>query len=310
MSRSGRVPAVLAGPALLTVMLAGCGAGAPAEEAATTTAPAAATIWPTGETGSMDVVAQVSGREIAGGCTGLNAGKPTVLLEVGMGGSRNELQVIEDHLAQRTVVCSYDRAGTGDSDPPESSPRPAAQVVSDAQAFLDQAAEQDAGPPYFLVGQSFGGELVIVESQAQPDRIAGFVSMNPSPPYETWLDRVRTVETEDEVAEYELPYFTGDNEEGVDTTADESMLTTPLPADLPYAVMFDEVCDGLPPSLQAEPRCGQLITQLELTMTDLAHVGAAGSYVRVPGAGHEIYASQPEAVLATVDQVWAQATGD
>ncbi|NYJ05652.1 alpha/beta fold hydrolase [Petropleomorpha daqingensis] len=306
MSRPGRTPVVLAGPALLAVVLAGCDLGLPTEEAAASSA--LATIWPAGRTGSMDVVAEVDGREIAGRCTGLNSGEPTVLLEVGMGAPRDELQVVEDHLAPRTVVCTYDRAGTGNSDPPESSPRPVAEVVSDALALLDQVAEQGAAAPFFLVGQSFGGELVMRESQTRPDLLAGFVAMNPSPPFQTWLARARTVETEEEVAAYELPSFTGGNAEGVDTTADESLLTDPLPAELPYAVVFDEACGELPPSLQAEPRCGQLIAQLELTMVDLAHVGAGGSFARVPGAGHAIYASRPESALAMIDHVWARAT--
>ena len=44
--------------------------------------------------------------------------------------------------------------------------------------------------------------------------------------------------------------FRGDNEEAIDTRSDERTLTDPLPADLSYAVMFDEECDGLPPPLQ------------------------------------------------------------
>ena len=113
------------GAALITVRLAGCDAAPPTEEAAASSA--VATIWPAGRVGSMDVVAQGSGREIAGRCAGLNSGAPTVLLEVGMGSPRDELQVVADHLAQRTVVCAYDRAGKGDSDPAESTPRPAAR---------------------------------------------------------------------------------------------------------------------------------------------------------------------------------------
>jgi DNA-directed RNA polymerase specialized sigma24 family protein len=99
-----------------------------------------------------------------------------------------------------------------------------------------------------------------------------------------------------------LPAEDGD-EEGIDTRGDERMLTDPLPADLPYVVMFDEVCEGLPPPLQNKKDCTRMVRLLELTARDLANVGKGGRYVRVKGAGHDIQDTNPDAVLATVDQV-------
>jgi pimeloyl-ACP methyl ester carboxylesterase len=287
--------------AVLVLLLAGCSGGSHAPAT-----PAAAS--PSATSTSTTVTAAVNGRKLVGVCTGPASGKPTVVLEVGMGAPRQSLSVIEDHLGTRTRVCSYDRAGKGDSDPPASTPRPVAEVISDAHAFLTEAARQGAAAPYFLVGQSFGGEVVILYAQAYPDEVAGFVSINPSPPYKTWLKRVRTVETNAEVEEFELPFTRGDNDEGVTTTTDESMLTDPLPADLPYAVMFDEVCSGLPFPLQNPTDCKALIGQLDLTSRDLAQVGRGGTYVRVEGAGHDIQVTRPEVVLSTVDQVWAKAS--
>jgi pimeloyl-ACP methyl ester carboxylesterase len=216
--------------------------------------------------------------------------------------------VVEEHLAPRTQVCSYDRAGKGSSDP-ASTPRPVSEVISDAHAFLAQAANQGAKPPYFLVGVSFGGEVVFLYAQAHPDQVAGFVSINPSPPYKTWLKRVRTVQTEAEIREFEEPFPRGENDEGIDTRSDESMLTDSLPADMPYAVMFDASCEELPPPLQNQKDCTRMVRLLELTAKDLAKVGKGGRYVRVKGAGHNINLTQPEVVLATVDQVWKAALG-
>jgi pimeloyl-ACP methyl ester carboxylesterase len=283
------------------LVLAGC-AGGPDSSAGPTAASPAAT------SSSAPVTALVSGRKLVGVCTGLPSGRPTVLLEVGMGAPRQSLSVVEDHLSSGTRVCSYDRAGKGDSDPPARTPRPVAEVISDAHAFLTQAARQGAAPPYFLVGQSFGGEVAILYAQAHPGEVAGFVSINPSPPYQTWLRRARTVETDAEMQEFELPFPRGENDEGVNTMSDESMLTDPLPPDLPYAVMFDEVCSGLPFPLQNPKDCKRLIDQLELTSKDLAHVGKGGSYVRVEGAGHDIQVSRPEVVLSTIDGIWAKAS--
>jgi pimeloyl-ACP methyl ester carboxylesterase len=288
--------------AVLTAALtvAGCGGddpGADRSAPSTTSGP-----------GAHGIKATVSGRALVGQCVGHQTDAPTVLLEVGMGAPRQSLGVVEEHLAQRTQVCSYDRAGKGGSDP-ASKPRPVTEVVSDLHAFLAQAARQGATPPYFLVGQSFGAEVVFLYAQAHPDQVAGFVSINPNPPYKTWLERARTVQTEAEIREFELPFPRGDNDEGIDTRSDESMLTDPLPADLPYAVMFDERCQGLPPPLQNKQDCSRMLRLLELTARDLARVGRGGRYVRAPGAGHDIHVTRPDIVLATVDQVWEAARG-
>jgi pimeloyl-ACP methyl ester carboxylesterase len=308
--KRGLVPRVMVGlcAILLPLVLTGCGGAQPGAQPATTpgdtgSPEASGTGTPT----SAEIIAVVSGRKIVGGCTGMNSGKPTVLLEVGMGAPKEALAVVHEHLGKITQVCTYDRAGKGSSDPPSVRPRPVAEVISDTDAFLAQAAKQGAEAPYFLVGQSFGGEAVIQYAQAHPDQVAGFVSINPSPPYKTWLKRARTVQTEAEIGEFELPFFRGDNEEGINTTSNESMLTGRIPADLPYAVMFDEECGGLPPPLQNKADCRRMIDLLELTAKDLASVGKGGSYVRVQGAGHDIHDVKPDAVLSTIDKMWTKA---
>jgi pimeloyl-ACP methyl ester carboxylesterase len=276
--------------------VSGCGGGEPAagRSAPATTSSSGLEV--------RNIKATVSGRPVAGQCVGRKTDAPTVVLEVGMGSSRRELEIVEEHLLERTQVCSYDRAGKGGSDPVDT-PRPVAEVIGDAHAFLAEAAKQGAAPPYLLVGQSFGGEVVFRYAQVHADQVAGFVSINPSPPYKTWIERVGTVETPAELREFELLWFRGENEEGVDTRGDERMLTDPLPAGMPYVVMFDEVCDGLPPPLQNKPDCTRMLRLLELTARDLAEVGKGGRYVRVQGAGHDIPDTNPDAVLAAVDQV-------
>jgi hypothetical protein len=121
--------------ALLTVALAvagRCGGRARSASSSTAALPSPAT---TSGSGARDVKAIVSGRAVVGQCVGRKTGAPTVVLEVEMGTPRDSLLVVEDHLRTRTQVCSYDRAGKGDSDP-ASRPRPVTEVVSDLHAFL------------------------------------------------------------------------------------------------------------------------------------------------------------------------------
>ena len=75
-----------------------------------------AQMWAEGTTGSMEVVADVSGRELNGDCSGTNTDAPTVLLEVGMGGNPDTFNGVQDHLTPLTTFCLYDRAGTAFSD--------------------------------------------------------------------------------------------------------------------------------------------------------------------------------------------------
>ena len=60
-------------------------------------------------------------------------------------------------LSGRTRVCTYDRAGTGTSDPAPNKRRDADDAVRDAHAVL-QAAHVTG--PLVLLGRSFGGMLV------------------------------------------------------------------------------------------------------------------------------------------------------
>ena len=287
--------------AMLTVALAvaGCGGGRGDRSASSSTVATQASATTSGS-GAREVKATVSGRAVVGQCVGRRTDAPTVVLEVGMGARRDSLLVVEDHLAKRTQVCSYDRAGKGASGP-ASRPRPVSEVVSDLDAFL--AAVNT--PPYFLVGHSFGAQVVFLYAQAHPDQVAGFVAINPGPPYQTWLKRARTVETEAEIQQFELPFPKGDNAEGVTLSTTESMLTDPLPADLPYAVLFDASCEDQPPPVQNPKDCTRYVHLSAVTDQELAKVGQGGRFIWAKGGGgHFLQVTQPEAVLATVDQVW------
>ena len=165
--------------------------------------------------------------------------------------------MVEDHLAKRTQVCSYDRAGKGASDPASSPVQHRGR--SDLHAFLRVDQPHLPGRPLL---RRPGGVPV---RQTHPDQVAGFVAINPGPPYRTWLRRARTIQTEAEVQAFALPFLQGDNAEGINLTTSESMLTDPLPADLPYAVMFDASCEDLPPPRQNPKTCARYVHLMAAT---------------------------------------------
>ena len=116
-----------------------------------------------------------SGESVAYWCAG--KGSPGVLLEAGTdsGGTDAYPAAFVDPLVAETTVCTYDRPGTGTSDPPPHRRR----TMRDLCAVQDQVvAKLPLGTPYVLVGQSGGGNLDIGCAARHPERIAGLVTID------------------------------------------------------------------------------------------------------------------------------------
>ena len=86
---------------------------------------------------------------------------------------------IVTQLSGRTRVCTYDRAGTGASDPAPNKRRDADDAVSDAHAVL-QAAHLTG--PLVLLGRSFGGMIVTHYADMKPQDVVGVVVLDTPPP--------------------------------------------------------------------------------------------------------------------------------
>ena len=122
-------------------------------------------------------------------------------------------------------MCAYDRAGIGRSDPPAKTPRPVSELVATSTR---SRRRRTCPTPYVLVGQSAGGNVVFAYAQTHPEKVAGFVAMNPSPPLETFMPAVKKVETAEEYA-YEKAFNRGENEEKI--SFEEPMLGTSASAE-------------------------------------------------------------------------------
>src|SRR3954452_7953484 len=111
-----------------------------------------------------------AGNEVYYRCSG--TGKPVILLEAGddSGGTEAYGSAIIDPLASHTTTCTYDRPGTGRSDPSRGRRRTLADYRADLSGFLHGAHLR---PPYLLVGQSGGGNLLISYAAAHPRDVAG-----------------------------------------------------------------------------------------------------------------------------------------
>ena len=104
----------------------------------------------------------------------LGYGKPTVVLETGLGGMSSAWGWIQPETAKFSRVVSYDRAGLGWSGP-DSAPKTATLVVRRLRNLLHHARIQ---PPYILVGHSMGGLFIRVFADCYPGEVAGMVLLD------------------------------------------------------------------------------------------------------------------------------------
>jgi hypothetical protein len=162
---------------------------APTASSAASSAPSVVVASPPGDPGSRPSTAGkfavgADGRRLALVCWG--AGSPTVLLETG-GPNIEEWtgSGMVRQLAGRTRVCTYDRTGTGTSDPPPFERRDADDVASDLKALL---AAADVDGPYVLLGRSFGGMIVTHYAEAMPEDVVGVVVLDTPSPSATFTE--------------------------------------------------------------------------------------------------------------------------
>lgn len=110
--------------------------------------------------------------------TGKANGKPTIILESGLGtpSSYKDWEHIQKELSEYTRVITYDRAGYGWSDSANNE-RTAEQIADDLHYLLLQSGEKG---PYILVGHSFGGFTSQVFADKYKEEVEGLVLVDSS----------------------------------------------------------------------------------------------------------------------------------
>src|SRR5260370_23800363 len=86
----------------------------------------------------------------------MGSGSPTVVFDSGWGDWAPAWSKVQPEIAKWTRACSYDRAGTGFSDPGPM-PRTSVHIAEELRTALHHAG---IGGAYILVGSSFGGHNV------------------------------------------------------------------------------------------------------------------------------------------------------
>lgn len=225
----------------------------------------------------------VGGYRLAYECLG--EGTPTILAEAGYntGGTTTFAGVLQD-LAATTRVCTYDRAGTGNSDArPKTSGLTSEDQADELQTMLTGAGIQ---PPYVLLAHSYGGFIARMFAADHRDEVAGMVLIESS--------------HEDEIAPYRQYYGSspdGDWVDGgspLDIAATGKALRTrardfgAMPLIVIRAERYDDV---LSPALWRR------------TQADLATLSSDSIEVEALGSGHFVMDDNPPVVVTAADAV-------
>ena len=273
--------------------------------------PPSAVVSPAGTAPSLSASTLGDGVQIEIGnrtlfLTCVGQGSPTVLLEAGLGADHAAWTMLQPAVAEVTRVCSYDRAGTGQSDPAPT-PRTGQAIVADLHTLLDSAGITDS---LILVGHSFGGLYVRLYAAEYPAEVAGLVLVDPV--HEAWWSRAEAllpaVTDADSTQLIELRrYFTSEggepeeNVEGIDiaATAAQVRKTGDL-GNLPVIILTAGISDLLPPGLPDALQAPLAKLLQEELPAELAKLSPNSMRLTVPDSGHNIPQRRPDVILAAI----------
>src|SRR5258707_14469405 len=117
----------------------------------------------------------VGGHRLHLNCAG--TGRPTVILESGLGEAGAYWGLISSAVARDTRVCVYDRAGRGWSDPAPV-PQDGFAVARDLHVLLERGLVPG---PFVLVGHSSGAQYVRIFAGRYPEHVAGMILLDGQP---------------------------------------------------------------------------------------------------------------------------------
>jgi pimeloyl-ACP methyl ester carboxylesterase len=239
-------------------------------------------------------------------------GSPTVVIDTGLGDQAENWRSLQDRLAQHALVCAYDRAGYGQSEPGPL-PRSSDRIADELHALL-RAAELPG--PYVLVGHSLGGLNMQVFASKYPNRVAGLVLLDP-PPLSFILRQTYPglqAMADSMTAEWEAAAARLAQVDDPDQQAQAAFLATIASE---HAEMFGqsakpaaaiETFDDLPfvviASGRPNPMFGEVAEEYQKYWADqcqaLAKKSSLGRYVFAEESSHFLYVDEPDLVYEAI----------
>jgi pimeloyl-ACP methyl ester carboxylesterase len=239
------------------------------------------------------------------------AGSPTVILDAGLNATAEAWSLVQPAVATFTRVCSYDRAGSGRSDPAPT-PRTCRDLAEDLHLLIMGAGVVG---PYVVVGHSFGGPIARIFAHQYPDDVVGMVlvdTLNLNYPHRA-LEVLPspTASERSEIAESRA-FFT-QVELGVEdplaepagvgwSTCLRQVRAAGSFGDLPLTVISAGRPGEYPPGFPDDvaSRIGSLVRE---TQSDLARLSTHGRHVIAERSGHDIHRDQPELIVDVIREM-------
>jgi pimeloyl-ACP methyl ester carboxylesterase len=255
------------------------------------------------QSSSLEKLVDIGGRRLYIKCSGeARTGSPVVVMDSGMGNTSDVWSLVQPKVAQFARVCSYDRAGTGKSDPAPK-PRTSQDIVNDLHKILVQAG---ISSPFMLVGHSLGGMNVRLYASKYPKEVVGMVLVDST--HEDETDRMiallpaeirKNAKAEDMVVQ---------NSEGIDFNKSiEQVRASGWHSDIPLLVLTRGSAT-LNPNDYAVPSLAPKFEQIRLELQqELVRRSSRGKQIIAEKSGHNIHRDQPDLVIDAIRQVFEEA---
>ena len=207
------------------------------------------------------------------------------MLIAGLNTSGDVFTETADRLSPTTRTCWYDRGGIGSSPALGYDPTPRT-AAADLEGSL---TAQGIGPPYVMLGWSYGGLVAQAFAQDYPDELAGLVLEDTS--------------VREQFSDPEL--MAVDEEVGVHwTEGGRDIDTESLIADMAHIDFGDT-----PVAVLSQDARGTWGRTWLAYHDELARLSTDGIHVVGAGSGHEMHEDVPDLVVASVQSVLAAAGG-
>jgi pimeloyl-ACP methyl ester carboxylesterase len=225
-------------------------------------------------------------------------GKPSVVLESGLGDGMKSWSVLFPQIEGITQVFAYDRAGYGKSQN-ENRKRDAKTIVSELRALLRAV---NILPPYLLVGHSLGGTYMEFFARNYPTEVAGVVLVDSRhSDFTTRCKQGNALLCDPPAMPNILLPPVAKRELDAESLTFHEIRESP---DFPKVPLF--VLTGM-----NKPLVGPTFRQVWLeTQEDLAKLSPISKHVVCQTCGHYVHHDDPTAVMDAVRWVMKKAVGE
>ncbi len=208
----------------------------------------------------------------------------TVVFDSGLNQMRDTWGTVPDEIVKVARVCTYDRAGVGESDDANVK-RTSSDVVRELRTLLEKKGEKG---PFVLVGHSFGGLNARLYAAMHPAEVLGLILVEPS--HEDQYQKIADTKQEPEREQY-LRHEGGENGERMDLLSSASEVrSADGPNSLPTILLTakasggDENLNSI--ALELNTRLGQRIPLTE--------------HIVVENSGHFPQLDRPDVVIGAI----------